>query len=431
MGAQPHPLTQGQRWVLATAGHPILGRPVQRILRLRGELDTRALLQAFRAVVHANESLRLRLLGRGEAQRFPRSRPDIRGFSFLGREPAARRYAAALDTLSLRALHPFNLKREPPLVAELARLGPRLHLLALTVDHAAADELGLNLAIQQLERTYRVLRSGGEESEAGLSAPGRFAGHLPNLKVNPEEEEAHLAYWLDQLRGAPAAPPPLAWARREVRRAGEWVKGVRHVHRAAPELLEQARQARWSPFMALVAAQVLLLARLRDIRDMVVNIPFSNRAQAEERELVANLSVLCHLRLRVEPTESIAELRMRVRRQVLEAMSHRSYDYQELMARLPDDRGVAWSLGCNYVHEPTGALEWFEPVDLDEGVPTTVPPGCFILTVRHRRELEIEALVDPSVWPLSRAEFVRRLQAVLNALHDPEGRQKVGELLRS
>jgi hypothetical protein len=54
-----------------------------------------------------------------------------------------------------------------------------------------------------------------------------------------------------------------------------------------------------------------------------------------------------------------------------------------------------------------------------------------VLTVRHRQELQIEALFDPAVWPLRGPEFVRRLHALLRALHDPEGRQKVGELLRA
>jgi hypothetical protein len=434
MGVRRYPLTRGQRWVLATAGHPVLGRPVQRVLRLRGALDTRALLRAVRAVVHANESLRLQLL-RGKAaraQRFPDFVPEIRGLSFMGREPAAQRYKAALDMLSLRGLAPFDLKKEPPFVAEVARLALDHHLLALTVDHAAADELGLNLAIQQIERAYRTFQSGGNEASAGLPPPGRFAEHLLQLEVKPEAEAPHLAYWLEQLQGMPAPPPPLAKARRRGSDdEDDWVRGIRHVHHAPPALLEQARQARWSPFMALVAAQVLLLARLRDIREMVVNIPFSNRASAVERELVANLSVLCHLRFRVDPAESVADLRLRVRQQVLEAMSHRDYDYQTLMAWLPGGHRDSWSLGCNYVHEPEGGLEWFEPVDLNAGMVPAVPEGCFVLTVRHRQELQIEALFDPAVWPLRGPEFVRRLHALLGALHDPEGRQKVGELLRA
>jgi Condensation domain len=433
MGARQYPVTRGQRWVLATAGHPTLGRPVQRVLRLRGALDTKALLRAVRAVVHANESLRLRLLrgAQARAQRFPELVPEIRGLSFMGREPLARRYAAAVDMLSLRGLAPFDLRKDPPFVAEVARLGPEHHLLALTVDHAAADELGLNLAIQQIERAYRAFQAGGGEDAAGLPPPGRFAGYLLQLEAKPEAEEPHLAYWLDQLQDVPA-PPPLVRARRGAAgKEDDWVRGVRHVHHAPPALLEQARQARWSPFMALVAAQVLLLARLRDIREMVVNIPFSNRAQAAERELVANLSVLCHLRFRVDPSETVAELRLRVRQQVLEAMSHRDYDYQTLMARLPGGRRDSWSLGCNYVHEPEGGLEWFEPVDLNAGVVPAVPEGCFVLTVRHRQELQIEALFDPAMWPLRGPEFVQRLHALLRALHEPEGRQKVGELLRA
>ena len=264
-----------------------LARPVQRIYRLPEALDTSALLAAFRHVVSTHDALRMRIVcDDGEwRQCFPEWMPTIKGISIEGGTPEQReRFAfGALLGESAAAL---DLERDPPISAAIARVDGR-YLFALTVDHLAADDTAFDLIERGLERAYRQLHADVDPSpppdEASLPA------YLARERNRAAQVDA-LPFWLDLLRDAPLAPASMRMHWVAGRQASWMLDGDETVrlHRAC-------RALACSPFVALLAAQAILLARLGGDLATGGHLPVSNRVDAIYQQGIGKLSLLAHL----------------------------------------------------------------------------------------------------------------------------------------
>ncbi|MYS44638.1 non-ribosomal peptide synthetase, partial [Streptomyces sp. SID5998] len=131
-------------------------------LRIRGDLETGALLGALTAVVERHEVLRTGYrqdTGRLLQRIAPEAEVPFRRCDFTGL-PAADR-EARLDRLIEEELRlPVDLSRQPPLRAVLARVGPADHLLIVVVHHIAFDGMSWHLLGAELAAGYRE-RTGG------------------------------------------------------------------------------------------------------------------------------------------------------------------------------------------------------------------------------------------------------------------------------
>jgi Condensation domain len=366
---------------------------------LRGPLDTRRLLAALRGVVAGNESLRLRLHGpAGEwTQSFPHREVTVDAVAPTG-GTASERFRWALHRLGRAAAEPLDLDTDGPCSVQLVRLEPTTHLLALTVDHLAVDGMGFDVLERRLAAAYA-----GEDP---ASRHGRFVSHLQRRRTDPAELDRSLAYWLDLLDPPPAGPPrgPKVRSRRvEATWRGQQARAC----------LEACRRDRWSPFMALLAAQALLMARLGGGPEGVLSVPLSNRITPEEQDLVANLAILTYLPFRLEPGERLGDLRARTRRLAVEAMGHRDVDLWELggrLSRLADERGRPLNLvvGCSFTADPFGAgTKGWEGLEVEriypeDHVPFALPTGALLVDCRQAADgFEAEVMWDPGTWPLS------------------------------
>ena len=397
-----------------------LARPVQRIYRLPDSLDTVALLAAYRLTVKSNEALRLRLVCAGGVwwQQFTDWIPTIEGINVRGGTPEQRE-AFALNALLSQSAEAFDLTNDPPIVAGITSVDDRF-FFALTVDHLAADDLAFDQIERELTQHYRALIADSDEEQA--ASTGRFCAYLDREQVQTATSDASLAFWADLLRGAPLSSSEMSM---------HWVDGIAIKFALDREvtnrLTAQCRKLACSPFIALLAAQALLLCGLGGGHDLVINVPFSNRAGAADQLVVGNLSILTHLRIQLNPDERLDDFIKRLRDLVLNAMKHRNYDYpvlSDIVARDAQERnGVAHRmLGCSYLVER-------EPGDgllLDRVTPPTMtnpqtPNGSFALACRHRRqEMEISVVWDPEQWQITGEQLPDRFGELLEALAMPD-----------
>lgn len=415
--AQRYTLTLGQRWV-ATAGRDAeFALPIQRLYRIDGDLDTRRLLSALRAVLRENEALRLRLHGAEGSwqQSFPERDLAIDAVAPTGGSPA-RRLDWALGYLAQAASTVLDLDGAGAFRAHLVRLDPGSHILGLTVDHLAVDAVGFGLLEDRLWAAYR--------GHARLSPSGQFQAYLATHHTSEAERDRALAYWLGLLQDLPGTPAP-----------GGRVLGQRACltwqGRPLSECLDACQRARWSPFTALLAAQALLMAHLSGTAQVVVNTPFSNRVTDEEKSLLANLAILVYLPIAVLPDEPLARFRDRLKRFVLASMAHRNHDPWQLSTELARAAGGTWQgpslvAGCNFLRSPaTRGLG--QPMSLDAVLPFSLRPGTLIVTCEQSdQRFDLEVLWDPERWPLTDgSELFSAFQQVTCA----DGARRVSELL--
>lgn len=329
--ASDYPASHAQRrlWVLDQLG----GNPAAYVLcaayLLDGPLDADALADAIEALPARHEALRTVFLESDAEVRqrvleqadFAVARIDLSGEA--DPDAVARRHAEAL------ARDGFDLAQGPLLRASLLRLGAERHVLLFAVHHIISDAESVSVMVEEILRGAR-----GE-------AP-------PPLRIHYKEhavaEAAWLAlpaagamrrWWLDRLAAppprldlpfdqVPAGPPSHDGERVSVTLAAASVEGLRTLARATGT----------SFFASLVALTGALLQRHTGCHETVLGIPVTCRDDPElETQLGFYVNIL-PLRLALEPAADLATLLRRTGHALAEAMDHRSYPFDLLVAQL-------------------------------------------------------------------------------------------------
>src|SRR6185503_2360395 len=262
-------------------------------LRLGGRLDAAALERALAAVIARHELLRTTFPER-DGQPVQRIHAAIAMNATvpvidLSTLPPEAGLAEARRRADDHARRPFDIERGPLLRAELVRLAAEDHVLLLCLHHLVADGASLPILIGELAAGYAHARGGGEGDAPGLEplavqyadvAIWEQVHLLPRL-------EPQLAYWRNQLAGAPPAlelptdrPRPAVTSFAGARVAFELDAALT----AALEALARTHDA--TLFMVLQSAWALLLGRYSRQHQVVVGVPVAHRSQAAVEPLI-------------------------------------------------------------------------------------------------------------------------------------------------
>lgn len=410
---QAYPLMCGQRWLLRQyLSAPQNARPVQRLYRLQEPVDTIALLSAFRYVVASHPALRMELLEMpdGWRQSFPEVDAEIFGNAIEGGTSEARA-AYARDLLANDSSKAFDLTSSPPFLARIIRVDSE-HYFSLCLDHIAADDLAEDVFENELNDAY--VRARENQEHPATRAGEHFFDYLNREISQKPKEKINLTYWREQLLGHPLTP--------EKTDKLEWLPGEVHqweiVGAAFEKLRVSCRAHKASLSAAILGTFVRLLSELKGIDSIVVNVPVSNRTRVIDHGLIANLSMLLHLRFKLAGTSADPVFLVKVRDQLLEAMVHRHYDYDELSEAMNEAAAarngrINWLVGCSYIIErPVKVVPgplFAERLDNQPSASFDVPRGAFALTCRQNLTgLHFSADWDSSTWPAGKNELSTR-----------------------
>src|SRR5205085_2111845 len=200
---------------------------------------------------------------------------DLRDVPPEQHESAARQFAASVQ-------HPFALDQAPLLRVGLVRLADTEHLVIVTLHHLIADGWSLNVFIHDLTQLYSAAIAGRAATLTPLPVQYGDYALWQREWLQGQVLEAQLAYWKQQLAGAPAlltlpydhARPP------QPSFAGETYR--LEIPVAVQQALRQlSRELRGTLFMMLLAAWQGLLGRLSGQEDIVVGVPVAGRGRAE------------------------------------------------------------------------------------------------------------------------------------------------------
>ncbi|WP_282504066.1 non-ribosomal peptide synthetase [Streptomyces rhizoryzae] len=431
----PLPLSAGQRqlWFLhqLDPAAPEYLLPVA--YRLRGPLDAAALRRAADRLAARHEILRTRYVLDGTEPRQVIDAPGPVDFAEEARTDLSgpARDAAALRYAEEAALEPFDLAERAPLRFRLVRFAADDHLLVLVLHHIACDAATRPLLLTELSALYRAECGGGAPEPA--PEPVQYADYAAWLTERQESPEvrAELDWWRRELAGLSTLDLPTDRPRPAVR---SWHGAQEHFTVPAPvagRLRDVAAAHGATPFMVLLTAFQVLLARYTGTPDVAVGTAVSARNRPELATMAGYAYNSLVLRARWADEPPFAKLLEQNRETVLAAFERPSVPFDRLADALEPERDLSTTPVFQVMFDLTRA-DAAEPLDLPEVAAAPVePPGRisrFDLTV-HLQErpdgsfagsLEYAtALFDPATARRITGHYTRLLAAAAEAPDTP------------
>src|SRR6185369_15696480 len=268
-------------------------------VRLAGALDAEALERALSEVVRRHEALRttfptvdsLPVQRIAEARRLELTVVDLSGLAEGEREREVGREAQA------EGYQPFNLASDPLLRARLLRVSAEEHVVLVTMHHIVSDGWSMGILVRELSALYAAYSSGQESPLAELTIQyGDYAAWQREW-LQGEMLERGLAYWREQLAGA---PPVLELPADHARPAVQTFRSAQRSLILSPalsaELKQLSHQAGVTLFMTLLAAFNLLLLRYTGQKVIVIGSRFTGRSRSETEALIGPFENMLALR---------------------------------------------------------------------------------------------------------------------------------------
>ena len=336
------PMSFGQQrlWFLTRMSPDVAIFNILLAPRIQGPFDETSMRRALAALVERHEVLRTRLMledGQPVQVIDPPFEPvtDIEIVDGASVQGIVQRARAELA-------RPFALDREPPFRARILRLAESDHVVMMTVHHTAVDGWSLSLLQRDVAALYRAFAAGESSPLPALEVQYADFAAWQRETLTDDLLARERAYWIDQLAGIDAAlelpgdrPRPPVQSNRG-----------RAITRPVPIALMQsarvlARRHRSTPFMTVLAAWAIVLARFTGRRDIAIGSPVASRGRRELEDLIGFFVNSLVLRIRLEDDPTFADLVARVRQTTLDGHAHQHMPFERLVEELRPERDLS------------------------------------------------------------------------------------------
>jgi hypothetical protein len=341
------PLSFAQRglWFVQQLPQPPGAFVIPFLLELEGVLQAPALQRALEGLIGQHEILRTAFHSeRGEPYQvvLPELRLELplRDLTALDRATAE---VALTDSMAQLQAAPFDLRRPPLLRAQLFRLAPGRHALALALHHIVADAWSIGILVRDLMAGYRRAVA-LEPLAALLTTPAalQYADYAL-WQRNPAIaalHQAQLEHWKRKLTGA------ARWLTLPGQGGGDGgtprAERLRQkLPRATGEALARLAERQSStPFLVLGAALAVLMHQQTGTTDLCIGTDVAGRPVPESEGIVGFFVNQLVLRVTLEQEATFLELLAAHSRSALEAYENQDVPFERLVAELLERRGA-------------------------------------------------------------------------------------------
>ena len=306
-------------------------------LRLRGAIDVAALERAIAELVRRHEALRTVF---AEVDGAPVQRILPADFTLAVIDAGSEE--RALERAGEDARASYDLRSGPLFRARLLRISDDDHLLSVGMHHVITDGWSMGIYFRELSALYRAFAAGQPSPLPDL--PIRYVDYSAWQRcwLQGEVLERQLDYWRTALGGAPGVlelptdrpRPPL---RGDAGATHRWHLSAE----IAARVRETARSLGATPFMVMLAAWDVLMARYARQEDVVVGTPIAGRARRETEGLIGIFINTLALRTDLSGDPTFADLVGRVRATTLGAYAHQDVPFEKLVEALNPERSLS------------------------------------------------------------------------------------------
>ena len=336
--------TQQQRvWYLEQIEPDSFAYNLPAPFRLRGELNLKALQQAFETIEQRHELLRAGF--RTEAGKLVLNLRDSLGID-LKPIPLSQFGVDNLDELKLvlrnEAAQPFNTQTGPLFTVRLIELGPNDYVLFLLIHHLVFDGWSFDILLKEMCTLYNAYAQGLPNPLPPLTVQYADYAIWQKSFLESDSVKKQLSYWSQQLSGElPVLDLPL-----------DKVRPAHQAHRAEGinfhfdedllrELEEIGSRQGATLFMVIIGLYALMLHRYSRQDDILVSVPVSARNQMEISGLMGPFINRLVCRFRIKPQRSFASFLQDVKKTLLDAMDNQDTQFETLVHTLNPPRDAA------------------------------------------------------------------------------------------
>ncbi|MEV6714691.1 amino acid adenylation domain-containing protein, partial [Lentzea sp. NPDC051208] len=296
--------------------------------RLHGPFDLVRFQTAVDLVAARHEILRTRHVGESDpVQIIDPAGPVAFEFVDPGTPELAR---AAVDRASAV---PFDLATEHPIRVTVARAGHADHLVAVTLHHIAFDAWSMGIFLRDLGTAYRDAAALPDPPAAQYADFGAWQRGL--------DLTDQLDYWRDRLGGLTALELPTDRPRPAVRdpRGDTVMADVPDAVVAGIAELGSRNGA--TPFMTMLTAFHVLLARYTGRTDVAVGTPVAGRTREETEEILGFFVNNLVLRADLGGDPLFTDLLDQVRGSTLAAFANQDVPFEHLVEAIGTERDLS------------------------------------------------------------------------------------------
>ena len=312
-------------------------------VRLDGPLDLDAVLRALNSVAGRHEILRAEFhVEHGEPVQVILPCHAVGATSVdLSDIPRTIKDSRVSQLLYEEVGKPFDLSNGPLFRTQILRLSPSEHILLLIVHRIICDERSLQILFAEIAACYSArLRGESRPDEASFGYLG-FA-KTQREELLSEELQSQLAYWKQQLTGAPSSVDLPADHSRPPVQSFRGATSTTQISSTVYEHLQDlSRSQHVTLFTALLTAFNILLWRYSAQDDLVLGTEVSGRRCPETRNAIGLFANPLVLRTDISGDPSVLELLHRVHATVEAAHAHQDFPFEQLVEELNPERDLS------------------------------------------------------------------------------------------
>ncbi|NEO77384.1 amino acid adenylation domain-containing protein [Moorena sp. SIO4G3] len=235
----------------------------------------------------------------------------------------------------------FNLEVDPPIRAQLFKLGTTEHILQITLHHIASDGWSVTVLPKELSAIYTATLQ--EEPSPLPELPIQYADFAVWQRnyLQGETLSSQLNYWKQKLLDLPKLQLPTDHPRPAVQTFNGAGIPIKIPATLTSKVKQLTQKQGTTLFMTLLAVFKVLLSRYSGQESIAVGTPIANRNRSEIEGLIGFFvnSLVMYTDLGGDP--SFTEVLNRVKQTALEAYGHQDIPFEKLVEELQPERSLS------------------------------------------------------------------------------------------
>jgi len=312
-------------------------------LNVRGPLNLDVLQRALNEIARRHETLRTTFpeIGGRPVQRIAPATTQTLPVVDLSGVPESQREERLRQEIAAEMNRPIDLQNGPLIRITLLRRGPDDYAAVASTHHIIHDGWSMGVLLYELGALYMAYLEGRPSPLRELPIQYVDFAAWQRKLLSGETLERLRNYWRGQLEGVPALELPTDRPRPPIRTTRGSSRPCRLSAETSAAVVEFCRREGATPFMVLLAAFDVLLARHSGQDDFAVGVPVANRNRPETETLIGYFVNVLALRNRLDGDPSFREVVGRVRRTALDGFEHQEMTLDQVVDAVRPPRDLS------------------------------------------------------------------------------------------